>query len=104
MPWAEREKFGIDKNYDKSRESRSRAYSLFEDFMFEQVQTNRLDDDNILIICGSYHVRGLASRFKQAGDDVVTEDTYDANWYRGIPLEVDGGIDGFYKEVHGRDD
>ena len=55
-----------------------------------------------LHIIGSYHVKGLAEVFRVAEDEVNTEDAYDGGWYRGIPLESDGEILGFYKERHGR--
>jgi hypothetical protein len=72
--------------------------------MFEQIQKNRGSSDSILVICGSYHVDGLEKLFRTAGDDVQTEDTYHATWYRGLPEESSGEVIGFYKEIHGRSD
>jgi hypothetical protein len=102
MPWEDRFKAGIKKNYNERAETRDAAYEIFERFMFEQVQKNRGSANPILVICGSYHVAGLTKLFQGAGDDVEAEDTYDAEWYRGIPSESDGKVEDFYKEKYGR--
>jgi hypothetical protein len=102
MSWEDRSKAGITKDYDRTAETRSTAYRIFEIFMVERVQRCRGDADRILVICGSYHVTGVVELFRAAGDDVESEDTYEAEWYRGIPLESDGKMDGFYKEIYGR--
>jgi hypothetical protein len=104
MPWEERSKAGVNKDYDRTDATRKAAYQVFEAFMFHQIQKNRGTAKSVIVICGSYHVEGLGHLFRAAGDDVLTEDTYDAAWYRGIPLESDGEIVGFYKERHGRAD
>jgi hypothetical protein len=102
MSWEDRSKAGVTKDYDNRAETRRIAYRILEAFMFDQVQKSRGDADAILLVCGSYHVAGLAKLFLSAGDRVDTEDTFDADWYRGIPLESDGEMDGFYKERYGR--
>jgi hypothetical protein len=102
MPWEDRFKAGIAERYDERPETRNMAYSIFERFMFERVQKSRGSANLILVICGSYHLAGLATLFQAAGDDVETEDTYDAEWYRGIPLESDCEVEGFHKERYGR--
>jgi hypothetical protein len=102
MPCEDRSKAGVAKDYDRRPETRRIAYEIFEAFMFEQVQKNRKDANTILVICGSYHVFGLAKLLRNAGDEVETEDTYDAEWYRGIPEESGDDVIGFFKEMHGR--
>lgn len=104
MPLKERSKSGVSRDYDRAKETRRAAYRVFEAFMFEQIQKNRGSSDNILVICGSYHADGLERLFRTAGDDVETEDTYHATWYRGRPEESSGEVIGFYKETHGRSD
>lgn len=102
MPWEERFKAGVKKDYDSADDTRNAAYEVFESF--DQVQRNRANAQSLVVIIGSYHVEGLAELFRVAGDDVHAEDTYDADWYRGIPLEGDGEIVGFFKERYGRAD
>jgi hypothetical protein len=102
MLWEERSKTGVARDYDRAPETRQRAYKVFEAFMFDLIQKNRGSANSILVICGSYHVDGLDKLFRSAGDNVETEDTYYAPWYRGVPMEGSGEVIGFYKEVHGR--
>ena len=103
MPWEDRSKAGVARDYDSRLEIRRKAYGIFETFMVEQVQKNRADGDTILVMCGSYHVAGLVELFRAAGDDMECEDTYDAEWYRGRPMESpDGKLEGFYKDIYGR--
>jgi len=99
MPWVERAKHGITSDYDRSPETRKSAYAIFEAFMFQEIQKIRGETANILIICGSYHVNGLAKLFSAAGDDVETKDIFEMEWYRGRPIENSAGVTGFYKEL-----
>ena len=98
MPWEERHKFGINKDYNNTRETRRAAYEVFESFMFEQIQNARGDATCILVICGSYHAERLATLLTKAGLDADFEDTYYADWYRGRPMEDAERIIGFDKE------
>jgi hypothetical protein len=98
MPWEERFKVGISGNYNDALETRRAAYEVFESFMFGQVQKNRGDVTSILVIRGSYHVERLAGLFVKAGDEVQWEDTYDAIWYVGRPIEINGQLVGHDKE------
>src|SRR5258706_10566129 len=56
MPWEERFKAGVKKDYDGADETRKAAYKLFESFMFDQVQRSRGSAKSIIVISGSYHV------------------------------------------------
>ena len=87
LPVEAREKAGVAKDYYIRRETRRAAYEIFESFMFDRIQQNRKDSTSILVICGSYHMERLAERFRAVGDEALTEDTYDAPWYKGVPIE-----------------
>lgn len=102
MPWEERAKQGIGKDYDTTAETREAAYRVFERFMFDVVQEARQGAASILIICGSFHLKNVAELFANAGDEVLTEDTAQAGWYRGRPMESAGAVTGFYKEAYDR--
>ena len=102
MPWEERTKHGIEKDYDRSAETREVAYRVFERFMFDVVQGSREGVTGILIICGSFHMKNVAALFATAGDEVLSDDTTLADWYRGRPIESAGGVTGFYKEAYER--
>src|ERR1700722_16323345 len=52
MSWEKRAKVGVGKDYDRKDETRQAAYSVFEEFMFEQVEKNRGDAEPILVACG----------------------------------------------------
>jgi len=98
MPWDERAKVGIAKDYNNTRETRRAAYEKFEAYMFDQIQKNRGDAERVLVICGSYHMERLAKRFHEAGDKAWAEDTYHAAWYEGRPMEDGKGIIGHDKD------
>ena len=102
MSWDDRSKLGVSRDYDETPESRVAAYRIFEKYMFEEIQRKRGNAGSILVICGSYHLPGLEKSFRDAGDDVYPEDTYDAEWYRGKPIESPGEAIRFYKDVYGR--
>jgi hypothetical protein len=102
MPQELRSKAGVPSHYNDGPDTQRIAYEIFEAYMFEQVQKSRRDAESILVICGSYHVAGLARLFAGVEDDVDAEDTYDAEWYQSRPLESDGKVKGFYKEVYRR--
>jgi hypothetical protein len=87
LPVEAREKAGIAKDYYNRRETRRAAYEIFESFMFDRIQQSRRDSTSILVICGSYHMERLAERLRAVGDEALTEDTYEAPWYRGVPIE-----------------
>lgn len=98
MSWEEREKAGIARNYHTRRETRRAGYEIREGFMFEQIQKNRGDATSVLVICGSDHMERLGKRFHMVRDQVWTEDTYYAPWFKGIPKEDSEGIVGYDEE------
>lgn len=95
MPWEERRKHGVEEDYEETPETRELAYKVFEGFMFETVQRCREGATRILIICGSTHMKNVARLFESAEDGVLTEDTTQAEWYRGRPIESAAGVTGF---------
>jgi hypothetical protein len=98
MPLNERAKCNIEKDYNKTSETRESAYRVFEAFMFRAVQDARQEATGVLVLCGLYHMNHLAELFSETDEEVIVEDTTQASWYRGRPWESGGKMLGFRGE------
>jgi hypothetical protein len=97
MPIEERERHGVKTpDYDFQETTRTAAYQIFEQYMFDQVKAH--EAEAILIMCGRRHFRALEKLFTAVGDDVRVYDINDYPWYRGIPQEGDEGVIGYERE------
>jgi hypothetical protein len=52
-----------------------------EDYMIARALEGAGEASRIMILCGNFHVKGLAERFGIHGDNVTTDAVYNYGWY-----------------------
>lgn len=61
-----------------------RWHRLREDYMYRRsVERMSVPNWSVLVVCGSYHVKALASRFKELNCEVETADAMKFSWFNG---------------------
>jgi hypothetical protein len=88
MASEEREKRGIAKNYDElGNDEQKRCYELREDYMVERTYVESTVEAPKLIVCGALHIDGLARRFREREEEVVTRNLLTKKWCV-LPLDL----------------
>jgi hypothetical protein len=80
MAPTEREADGIDKEYERSDDTRSAGYKMRERHMFNKISAALSINCHALIICGAVHLGGLVRLFQAGGMRVLSEDISKEEW------------------------
>jgi hypothetical protein len=97
MPQDERDRLGLPIDYEDREESKLAALKAFERYMAEKVNEQH-EAQAIMVLCGRLHVDSLRDAFEASGHAVKTGDVADYEWFRGIPIEGEGGVIGHHRE------
>jgi hypothetical protein len=98
MPQADRDRLGITNDYEDDEDTKAAAVNAFEQYMIERVKAHGAAEV-ILVLCGRLHIDALRSAFENSGHAVKTYDVADYDWFQGKPIEGDGGVVGYVRQI-----